>query len=78
MSKPRNVAILAFPGCQVLDVTGPASVFEVGNDIAEKAFYSVHILSSEGGAVRTNSAVSLVTTPLQELPPRSIDTVALA
>jgi transcriptional regulator GlxA family with amidase domain len=78
MTKPLNVAILAFPRCQVLDVTGPAMVFAAGNDASEKAHYNVCILSPEGGTIRTSSAVSLVTKPLRELSPRSIDTLLIA
>ena len=78
MSKPLNVAILAFPGCQVLDVTGPATVFESGNIVSGKAHYNVHILSSKGGTIQTNSAVALETKPLRELPPRAIDTLLIA
>ena len=78
MSKPLNVAILAFPGCQVLDVTGPATVFESGNIVSGKAHYNVHILSPKGGTIQTNSAVALKTKPLRELPPRAIDTLLIA
>jgi len=74
MSKPLNIAILTFPGCQVLDVTGPATVFDSVNDVSEQVHYKVHILSAKGGAVRTSSAVALVTKPLKDLPPRAIDT----
>ena len=78
MSKPLNVTMLAFPGCQVLDVTGPAAVFESGNIVSAKAHYDVHILSAKGGTIQTNSAVALVTKPLRELPPRAIDTLLIA
>jgi transcriptional regulator GlxA family with amidase domain len=78
MPRPLNVAILTFPGCQVLDVTGPAMVFEAGNDASGKAHYKVHILSSEGGTIQTSSAVALVTQSLASLSPRSIDTVLIA
>jgi transcriptional regulator GlxA family with amidase domain len=82
MSKPHHVAILTFPRCQVLDVTGPAMVFEAGNDAlasaSGKAHYEVHILSAEGGAVQTNSAVALLTKSIRELPPASIDTLLIA
>ena len=78
MPKPLNVAILAFPRCQVLDVTGPAMVFEAGNDALGKAHYKVHILSAEGGTVQTSSAVALVTRPVKELAPASIDTLLIA
>ena len=78
MSKPLNVAILAFPRCQVLDVTGPAMVFEAGNDALGKAHYKVHILSAEGGAVQTSSAVAMLTRSVKELPPASVDTLLIA
>jgi transcriptional regulator GlxA family with amidase domain len=78
MPKPRNVAILAFPGCQVLDVSGPAMVFEAANNVSGKARYSVHILSSKGGTIQTNCAVALVTKPLREMPSRLIDTLLIA
>jgi len=76
--KPLDVAILAFDGCQVLDVTGPAMVFEAANNVSEEARYSVHILSSKGGTIRTNSAVALVTKPLKTLAPCAIDTFLMA
>ncbi|MES2974413.1 MAG: DJ-1/PfpI family protein [Pseudomonadota bacterium] len=78
MSKPLNVAILTFPRCQVLDVTGPAMVFEAGNDALGKAHYKVHILSAEGGAIQTSSAVVMMTRAVKDVPPGSIDTLLVA
>ncbi len=78
MSKPLNVAILTFDQCQVLDVTGPAMVFEAGNDALGHPHYKVCILSAAGGIVQTSSAVALVTQPLRDVPPGSIDTLLIA
>lgn len=78
MPKPPNVAILTFHGCQVLDVTGPAMVFQAANDVSSQEHYNVHILSPDGGIIRTNSAVELATKPLSDLPPRAIDTLLIA
>ncbi|TDR85358.1 GlxA family transcriptional regulator [Enterovirga rhinocerotis] len=78
MSLPLTVALLIFPRCQVLDVTGPAMVFEAGNDEVGRAHYDIRILSAQGGVVRTSSAVALVTEPVSELPPTSIDTLLVA
>ena len=78
MPKPPNVAILTFAGCQVLDVTGPAMVFQAANDVSGKEHYSVHILSPNGGTIQTNSAVVLATKPLRDLSPRAIDTLLIA
>jgi transcriptional regulator GlxA family with amidase domain len=73
------VAIIAFDGCQVLDVAGPAMVFEAAGGYASgEARYDVHILSPKGGTVQTNSAVALVTKPLKTLAPRAIDILLIA
>src|SRR4051812_25108976 len=78
MSRPLNVAILTFDRCQVLDVTGPAMVFDAGNDALGHAHYKVHILSATGGTIQTSSSVALVTQPMLDLAPRSIDTLLIA
>jgi transcriptional regulator GlxA family with amidase domain len=78
MSSVRNVAILTFDRCQILDVTGPAMVFAAGNDALGKAFYNVHLLSAAGGIVQSSSAVSFVTAPAKSVPPESIDTLLIA
>lgn len=78
MPEPLNVAILTFPACQVLDVTGPAMVFAAGNDSVGHAHYKIHILSAKGGVVHTSSAVEILTKPLRALPPHSVDTLLIA
>ena len=76
--KPLDVAILAFAGCQVLDVTGPAMVFAAANYASGKTRYNVHILSAQGGTVQTSSAVALASKSLKALAPRAIDTLLIA
>lgn len=78
MSKPLNIAILTFPECQALDVTGPAVVFDAGNFALGSTYYEVHILSAQGGAIQTNSSVTLMTRPIAALSSRSIDTLLIA
>lgn len=78
MPKPVVVAILTFPRCQVLDVTGPAMVFEGGNDALDKAYYKVHVVSAEGGSIKTSCAVTLDTTSIGAVSPSSIDTLLIA
>ncbi len=78
MSIPLHIALLAFPDCQALDVTGPAVVFDAGNCALDRAHYKVHILSAQGGAIQTNSSVALMTRPIADLSPRSIDTLLIA
>ncbi len=78
MSEPLTVAILAFPRSQVLDVTGPAMVFDAGNDAHGKPHYRVRILSAQGGVVQTSSAVALVTDSIASVPPETVDTLLIA
>jgi transcriptional regulator GlxA family with amidase domain len=78
MTSARNIAILCFEGIQILDVTGPAAVFGAANDAADCAFYTVQILSAEGGLVRSNSAIELATQPMHSVAPESIDTLLIA
>lgn len=78
MAPPLIVAILAFDGVQVLDVTGPAAVFAAANDAARKMFYRVHILSPDGGNVQSNSAIRLATDALDSLAPHKVDVWLIA
>ena len=59
MSKPCRVRLLAYEGCQILDVTGPAAVFGAANEDRDRPFYDVGIVSPDGGAVTTNCGVAL-------------------
>ena len=62
MTRPpraHRVRILAYEGCQLLDVSGPAAVFGAANENREIPFYDLAIVSPDGGAVKTNSGVTL-------------------
>jgi transcriptional regulator GlxA family with amidase domain len=59
MSSPHRLFILAYEGCQLLDVTGPAAVFGAANDGAGRQVYDLRIVSPDGGPVSTNSGVTL-------------------
>ncbi len=55
----HRVTIIAYKGCQLLDVTGPAAVFGAANEALAQPFYEVAIASPDGGAVVTNCGVAL-------------------
>src|SRR6476661_3789734 len=59
MVRPHRVFILAYEGCQLLDVTGPAAVFGAANDAHRRPFYDLRIVSPDGGAVESNSGVAI-------------------
>lgn len=80
----RRVLVIAFPGAQTLDVTGPAEVFAAVGRVAEEttrahgAGYEVTLASTEGGLITTSSGLRLDTVRLARIPPARIDTVLVS
>jgi transcriptional regulator GlxA family with amidase domain len=70
-----RVVLLAYPGAQVLDVSGPAAVFSGANRFAPSPRYEVVVASSRGGVIETGGSVSIDTRALVSLSPRSGDIV---
>ena len=60
MARPHRIRILAYEGCQLLDVTGPAAVFGAANESLARPVYDLKIVSPDGGPVTSNSGVALV------------------
>ncbi len=67
----HHVAFIAYPGFELLDVSGPASVFNGANRALRQRgkpeFYDVVIVSAAGGAVESSGGVALETRPIAEL-----------
>src|SRR6185312_4768406 len=61
MVRTHRLFILAYEGCQLLDITGPAAVFGAANEAARRQVYDLAIVSPDGGAVATNSGVAIQT-----------------
>src|ERR1044072_6836752 len=71
----RPVVALAWEGCQVLDVTGPAEVFSVAAAMTDGRAYKVRIASLDGGDAVSSSGVRLrVEAPIGDVE-ESIDTL---
>jgi len=64
MARPHQISLLAYEGCQLLDVTGPAAVFGAANDGRDRPFYDVRIVSPDGGPVATNCGVAVMSQPI--------------
>ncbi|UXN58255.1 GlxA family transcriptional regulator [Phyllobacterium zundukense] len=77
-----EVAILVYPGFELLDASGPASVFGTANFVLvqrqKDPAYEISVVSSTGGAVRSSSGVSVDTKPLSKVPPRKLHTFLVA
>ncbi|RYZ08569.1 MAG: helix-turn-helix domain-containing protein [Myxococcales bacterium] len=78
LARRHTVALVAFPGAQILDITGPAAVFTTANRELGREHYAVRIVSSSGEPARTSAAITLATEPLTALGPRAVDTLLIA
>ena len=74
---PR-VVMVAFPGVQTLDLTGPAEVFAAASRDVGAPLYEILFVSAEGGLVTSTSGLRIETLPLREVRPRRSDTVIVA
>ena len=78
----HTVALLVYPGFELLDASGPSSVFGQANAAlsrtGRKSFYKVETVSARGGLVRSSSGVEVHTRALQRLPPARVDTLLIS
>lgn len=58
----RRILFLAFPGHQLLDVTGPLQMFAGANDELGSQVYDCQLAATRTGAVRSSSGLELVAT----------------
>src|SRR5262245_51586785 len=76
----RSVAVVAFPGVQAIDVTGPHEVFAgatraLAASTSSDPGYDVAVVAKDGGAVRTESGLTLVAGELGSVGP--LDTLVV-
>jgi transcriptional regulator GlxA family with amidase domain len=57
---PRTVAILALPGVQLLDVSGPLDVFAEANVQSGETRYALVVIAAESGPIPSSSGVRLM------------------
>jgi transcriptional regulator GlxA family with amidase domain len=60
MKVPRTIAVVAMPGVQLLDVSGPLDVFAEANMQARRDVYRLLIVAKTLGHIRSSSGVRLV------------------
>lgn len=67
----HRVVFILYPGFELLDLSGPASVFNGANRAltqrGQGAFYEVMTASASGGLVASSSGLAIATQPLAEL-----------
>lgn len=74
----RLVVIVAFEGATLLEIVGPAEVFDVAVGYAippGHPGYEVEIVSAKGGSIRASSGLMIGTRPWSAVAQRNIDTI---
>jgi transcriptional regulator GlxA family with amidase domain len=71
------VAIVTFPGAQILDVTGPLEVFSTASRFLPHARYRTAVVSSPGGTVTASCGMEFAATPIADIG-SDIDTLVVA
>ncbi|MFD7986911.1 GlxA family transcriptional regulator [Kitasatospora indigofera] len=80
MADPRTVLVAAFPGVELLDVTGPAEVFSIASRLIAPGGrgYRVRVAAPRPGELTTSSGVRLVADLALAEVPAGIDTLLVA
>jgi transcriptional regulator GlxA family with amidase domain len=75
----HHVAFSIYQGFELLDMSGPASVFDGANHVLAQSgkppFYAIDIVSAEGGLVTSSSGIAVHSLDRGELASRSVDTL---
>lgn len=74
----KTIAILALPGAQLLDVSGPLDVFAQANVESAKEVYVLRIVACEPGVIRCSSGARLIPDYSVGDPAERIDTLLVA
>jgi transcriptional regulator GlxA family with amidase domain len=71
----RDIAVLIFPGFQLLDAAGPITAFEETRSDIEPPAYGLRVIARDAGPVRSSSGVQLIAEPLSD---KTLDTLIVA
>lgn len=63
----RRVVVVAFPGVQILDVTGPLEVLSSATRFVDSADYRTEVVSTHGGPVRASCGLEVMTSPITDV-----------
>lgn len=78
----HSVVFIVYPGFELLDVSGPASVFNSANRALDQqgksAFYAVTLVSAGGGAIESSSGISVNTRAISDMKPEKAHTILVA
>ncbi|MBE1163005.1 GlxA family transcriptional regulator [Dyella acidiphila] len=74
----KTVAVVALPGVQLLDVSGPLDVFAQANIEAGKAYYALKVIACQRGPIHSSSGARLLPDAIAGENVERIDTLLVA
>lgn len=74
----KTVAVVALPGVQLLDVSGPLDVFAQANIEAGREFYALKVIACQRGPISSSSGVRLLPDAIAGEGSERIDTLLVA
>jgi transcriptional regulator GlxA family with amidase domain len=78
----HRIALVVYPGFELLDASGPASVFSKANDVLRKEgrppLYAVTMMSTTGGLVTSSAGAAVQTQAIARRSPTSVNTLLIA
>ncbi len=81
--QPRDVVIVAYPGVQSLDLTGPLEVFHAADELIARERrsergYRVRVVGGDGGSLMTSSQMTITPDAALGRAPSPVDTLIVA
>ncbi|MGB3339214.1 MAG: helix-turn-helix domain-containing protein [Devosia sp.] len=80
-SAMHQIVFVLYPGFELLDTSGPTSVFNGANRALQQGgrakHYAIDVVSAAGGLVPSSSGVALDTRPIEEFLPKKVDTLLI-
>ena len=74
--QPRLIVFLVYPGVKLLDLAGPLQVFaDAARSGGGLPAYRIRVVSRDGGAIPSDTAVALPSAPLSALAAEPVDTL---
>ncbi len=63
----REIVLAVYGGFELLDMAGPASVFNMADKVCGGDAYRIAVVSTQGGGVTANSGITVQTTPCSSM-----------
>jgi transcriptional regulator GlxA family with amidase domain len=77
MQLSRRILFVIFDQFELLDLSGPSSVFNTARALLKDPVYQIHVLSASGGLIRSRSGIEVNSQPLNSITINSTDTLML-